>query len=247
MYSQEELTLKVIVVAALLIGAVVSYFIYSFSKQQLKVLKWQQLRIKAEIETIENERKRISSDLHDELGPLLSAVRLQINHLEPTDEIERSVLEKSSSQIDEVIKRFREISYDLMPNILIRKGLVKAIAEFTSKMEASSKLKIRFTSDSVLFTPEQEINLYRVVQEIVHNTVKHAKANFLEIKIVAKNKFILITTKDDGAGFNYKEKSALGSGLGLLNLQSRVEVLKGRLLVDTAPGKGSFFTIEIPK
>ena len=209
-------------------------------------MAWQKLRIQAEIESIENERKRIAGDLHDELGPILSAVRLQINHLEPTDETEQAVLQKSTMQIDEVIKRFREISYDLLPNTLVRKGLIKAIEEFAYRMSETSKLRIDLTMDTVKLEPLQEINFYRIIQEIIHNTIKHAQASLLCIEIRENNQLIYLSTKDDGVGFNYQEKSAASGGLGLLNLQSRVEVLNGQLTVSSSHGKGTIFNIEIP-
>lgn len=209
-------------------------------------MAWQRLRINAEIEAIENERKRIAGDLHDELGPILSAVRLQINHVEPSDEIEQEALRKSSVQIDEVIKRFREISYDLLPNTLVRKGLINAVEEFAGRMSESSKLKIETTLSNIKLEPLKEINFYRIIQEIVHNTIKHARASILYIELKETNKLIYLQTKDDGIGFNYQEKSAAGGGLGLLNLQSRVEVLSGQLEINSTPGKGTIFNIEIP-
>ncbi len=232
--------------ASIIIGIVIIFFIYSIIKQQRKVLKWQQARIAAEINTLEAERKRIAGDLHDELGPMLSAIKLQINHLEPEDEAENAVLEKSSKQIDGIIQRFREISYDLLPNTLVRKGFIKATHEYISKLKILHPIQIEFTTIDFTLKPEQEVNLYRVVQEIMQNTIKHAKANALLINIIAKDKSIFLQTKDDGIGFNYSEKSLEAKGVGLLSLQSRAQLLGGQLVVHTQPGSGTTFEIEIP-
>jgi signal transduction histidine kinase len=237
---------NVVLISAVILSAIIIYFIIAVVRQQRKVMKWQHARIAAEITTLENERKRIAGDLHDELGPILSAVKLQVNHLEPTDETEKTILERSSNQIDEVIKRFREISYDLLPNTLIRKGLVKATEEFIGRMSEARQLKIEFTSDDTRLPEEKEVNIYRIIQEIVHNTVKHARATFLKIEIQKRGGNLVISTKDDGIGFNYEEKNSSGGGLGLLSLQSRVEVLNGNMQVLTSPGKGTSFIIEIP-
>jgi signal transduction histidine kinase len=236
---------NVVLVSAVILSAIIIYFIIAVVRQQRKVVKWQHARIAAEITTLENERKRIAGDLHDELGPILSAVKLQINHIEPSDETEKTILDRSSNQIDEVIKRFREISYDLLPNTLVRKGIIKAIEEFIWRMGEAQKLKIEFTSDNIRLTEEKELNIYRIIQEIVHNTVKHARASELKIKIKQQNEMLFIDTKDDGIGFNYEEKNSGGGGLGLLGLQSRVELLGGKLRVHSAPGKGTVFMIEI--
>ncbi len=238
--------IQVVFIAAIVIVAIIIFFILSIVREHKKVLKWQQARIAAEINTLENERKRIANDLHDELGPILSAIKLQINHLEPEDETETAILEKSSDQIDNIIQRIREISYDLLPNTLVRKGFIKATQEFIGKLSLLHPLDILFTSCEFTLLPEREINLYRILQEIIHNTVKHAKANSLSIHIQQKGKTILLITKDDGIGFNYTEKTQKTKGLGLLSLQSRAELLGGQLLVNTEPGSGTSFEIEIP-
>ncbi|MBK6828397.1 MAG: sensor histidine kinase [Chitinophagaceae bacterium] len=236
---------QIILIGAGILVAILVYFVVAIIRQQRKVYHWQQDRIAAEITTLENERKRIAADLHDELGPVLSAVRLQINHLEPEDETEKMVLARSTSQIDEVIQRFREISYDLMPNTLLRKGLSRAVEEFAEKMQLANGLNINFSGEEQRMQPEKELNVFRIVQEIVHNTIKHARAGSLVIELRFRNNKMLLYTKDDGLGFDYREKEQRG-GLGLLNLQSRVALLKGNLQLDTQPGKGTVYNIEIP-
>ena len=235
-----------IVIVSIIIGCIIVYFIISIVRRQREVMKWQQARIKAEIETLENERRRIASDLHDELGPMLSAVKLQINHLEPTDETETIVLNKSSDQIDEIIQRFRDISYDLLPNTLVRKGLVKAVEEFIDKLKGAHNIDISFTSPVLSLAPDREVNIYRIIQEIVHNTIKHARATRLSMTIEIKDKQLVLKTGDDGVGFNYEEKMQVANGLGLLNLHSRAEILDGQLKVISQPGKGTSFIVEMP-
>lgn len=236
----------VFIISAILLAIFILFIVYSVIRQQRRITKWQQARIAAEIQTLENERKRIAGDLHDELGPMLSAVKMQINHLEPADETETAVLEKSSTQIDGIIQRFREISYDLLPNTLVRKGFIKATHEFIGKIKPLHPLIIQFNTDDFSLTPASEVNLYRIVQEIIQNTIKHAKATILKIDIHKKEKIILLQTKDDGVGFIYNEKSSGAKGVGLLSLQSRAQLLGGQLIVHTQPGSGSIFEVEIP-
>lgn len=246
MNNDDKILQLVFILSALLLLAFLTYIIYAVIRQQRLVSKWQQARIAAEIQTLENERKRIAGDLHDELGPMLSAVKMQINHLEPTDETETAVLEKSSTQIDGIIQRFREISYDLLPNTLVRKGFIKATHEFIGKMKHLHSLTIEFNSCDFSLPPASEVNLYRVVQEIIQNTIKHARAAILKIDIVKNENKIVLQTKDDGIGFLYTEKSLGAKGIGLLSLQSRAQLLGGQLIVDTQPGRGTIFQIEIP-
>ncbi len=237
---------SVVYIASIIVALVIIFFVASVVMQQRKVSKWQQARIAAEINTLEAERKRIAGDLHDELGPLLSAIKLQINHLEPTNESETIVLEKSSTQIDGIIQRFREISYDLLPNTLVRKGFVNATEEFISKLKTLQPINIIFNADAFSLEASKEINLYRIVQEIIQNTLKHSRASTLNIEVVKKTKSIFLQTKDDGVGFNYNEKSLEAKGVGLLSLQSRAQLLGGQLFVITQPGAGTIFQLEIP-
>jgi two-component system, NarL family, sensor kinase len=238
--------LPIILAAFIILALMAGFFIYSVVRQQRRLSQWQQNRIAAEISTLEAERKRIAGDLHDELGPMLSAIKLQINHLEPGSADEAAVLEKSSSQIDDIIARFREISYNLLPNTLVRKGFITATHEFIGKMKNLHALQIDFNSPDFSLAPEREVNLYRVVQEIIQNTLKHARATKLHIQITREKKHILLQTRDNGTGFNYSEKTHQGKGMGLLSLQSRAELLGGELLVYTKPGEGVIFEIEIP-
>lgn len=237
---------KVVFFAAVIVLVIIIFFIVSIVREHKKILKWQQARIRAEINTLEAERKRIAGDLHDELGPMLSAIKLQINHLEPANADETAVLEKSSEQIDSIIQRFREISYNLLPNTLVRKGFIKATEEFIGKLQKIHPLKISFHTCPFKLPAEDEVNLYRILQEIIHNTVKHARAKNLQISINSDGKNLVLLTQDDGIGFNFTEKKQISQGLGLLSLQSRVEILGGQLNISSQPGTGTCFEIEMP-
>jgi signal transduction histidine kinase len=235
---------EVIRTAAIMVAINIAFFIYSIVRQRRRIWRWQRARISAAISTLENERKRIAGDLHDELGPMLSAIKLQINHLEPVNGAEAAILKKSSSQIDDIITRFREISYNLLPNTLVRKGFITATHEFIGKLKNLHALQIDFNSPNFSLAPEREVNLYRVVQEIIQNTLKHAQATKLVIQIARKKKHILLQSRDNGIGFNYSAQKQ--QGMGLFSLQSRAELLGGELLIHTKPGEGVIFEIEIP-
>jgi len=234
-------------VVLIVVGTVLLYFIITAIRYQRRSLRMHKERIRAEIDTLENERKRIAADLHDELGPLLSSVKLQINSLETTDPGDLQVLEKSSRYIDTIITKLREISNDLMPNTLLRKGLKNAIVEFIDNSQDIYKLPVKFICEQDLqLDQDKEINLYRIVQEITHNTLKHAKATMLIIKISIQDNRLFLLTADNGVGFDYFSKIRDNSGLGLRNLQSRTEVMGGEFNCTSSAEKGTCFTIEIP-
>jgi signal transduction histidine kinase len=236
-----------ILIIVSIVGIVLLYFIITAIRYQRRSLRLHKERIRAEIDTLENERKRIAADLHDELGPLLSSVKLQINSLETTDPGDLQVVEKSSRYIDSIITKLREISNDLMPNTLLRKGLKNAIVEFIDNSQDTYKLPVKFICEQDLqLDQDKEINLYRIVQEITHNTLKHAKATMLIIKISIQDNRLFLLTADNGVGFDYFSRIRDNSGLGLRNLQSRTEVMGGEFNCTSSAERGTSYTIEIP-
>jgi len=247
MDTQEKSLFNSLLIVVIVVGIVLLYFIITIIRYQRRSLKLHKEKIRAEIDTLENERKRISSDLHDELGPLLSAVKLQINNLESQDPDDKILIDKSSAHIDTIIRRMREISNNLMPNTLLRKGLIKAIDEFIQSNTDTYKLTIKFiVDDEVQLDLDKEINVYRIVQEIVHNTVKHAKATVLAIRISKQNNMFVLSTTDNGTGFDFFARSREHTGLGLRNLQSRAEIMGGEITCTTEKGKGTSYILEIP-
>lgn len=245
--SIEENFNLAITTTVVLLGVIIIYFIITMIRHQRRNMHLYKAKINAEISTLENERKRIVSDLHDELGPLLSAVKLRINQLDAEREDDKKIVEFANKHLGDIIIKIKEISYNLLPNTLARNGLVHAVEEYIDKINAAHPLKIRFMyDDDFQLSKEKEINIYRIFQEVIHNTVKHAKANKLEIDMKKQEQLILLTMMDDGVGFDYEERSKNGSGLGLLNLQSRAEVLNARLFIESAKDKGTKYFFEIP-
>ncbi|PZR27438.1 MAG: sensor histidine kinase [Citrobacter freundii] len=247
MDTQEKSLFSSLLIVVIVVGIVLLYFIITIIRYQRRSLVLHKEKIRAEIDTLENERKRIASDLHDELGPLLSAVKLQINNLESQDPDDKILIDKSSQHIDTIIRRMREISNNLMPNTLLRKGLVKAIDEFIQSNIDTYKLSIKLIVDEEMqLGLDKEINVYRIVQEIVHNTVKHAKATVLAIRISKQNNMFVLSTTDNGTGFDFFARSREHTGLGLRNLQSRAEIMGGEITCTTEKGKGTSYVLEIP-
>jgi two-component system, NarL family, sensor kinase len=238
---------QAIIIAAVLLGIVIIFFFISLIRQQRRNINLYRAKVKAEITTLENERKRIAKDLHDDVGPLLSSVRFRVDAIDDDPENSRALIEKSTSQIDDIIKRMREIAAGLLPNTLIRSGLQKAVEEFVDKVNHENVLKISFNMQcGAELTEEQQLNIYRIVQEITHNTMKHAGANQLRIELMQQKQRLWLTAKDDGIGFDMQQKTSSGGGLGLLSLSSRAEVLGAKLSCHTGRGNGTSYIFDIP-
>jgi signal transduction histidine kinase len=226
---------------------IIVYFIYSIIHYHRRYIQLQKERILAEIVMQENERKRIANDLHDSLGPLLSTVKLNINSITVAGEEEKEIIEKAGKHLDTIIKTIRQISNNLLPNTLDRKGLKEAIREFAHQVTYKNGLKIEIqTEDKLLLEKDKQIHVFRILQEIIHNTIKHAKAKRLKIALESREDSVFIHTIDDGVGFHLAKSKGDATGLGLKSIETRVEILRGSLSIETRPGLGTIYFIQIP-
>lgn len=247
MDAQQTTIYQAVLITALVLGIIITYFIVSILRQQRRNIELYKSKILAEITTLENERKRVSSDLHDDLGPLLSSIKFKIDSIEISKPEDKLVMQQTIGHIDETIKRLREIANNLTPNTLRRKGIVLAVEEFIEKNSGPAELKISFQHNDIPpLKPEHAVNLYRIIQEITHNAIKHSKATELLIEMKCDDKMLLLQTKDNGVGFDQKRAATDNAGLGLRNLLSRTEVMHGDIFVESQPGRGVKYLFEIP-
>ena len=247
MDAHETKIYTAIIITSLVLGFIIAYFIISLIRHQRKTLELTKRNILAEITGLEKERGRIAADLHDEVGPMLSAIKMKINSFELIHEDDQEQVVKTSHHIDDLIKRMREISFDLMPNTLLRKGLVEALSEYVENINSSSTVKIEYIFDCNLKLPEEvSVNIYRMLQEVVQNCLKHSKASNLLLEIRNIKQKLLINICDDGIGFDYDKELKDNIGFGLRNLQSRSQILGGRMYSDSSIGNGTSYKFEIP-
>ena len=245
----ESKILNITLLFSLIIAVIIVYFFVSIIRYHRRYMRLQREKIFAEITIRENERKRIAGDLHDSLGPLLSAVKLNISSVEISHIGDQEILNKTAGYLDEIIGSMRRISHDLLPNTLERKGLLEAIREFINQVNPRNTINIQLYVVKEINVPrEKEIHIFRMIQEIVHNTMKHAQAGNLQIGFSEESGHLLCLAKDDGKGFD-KEKILTGThgqGLGLRSLESRCEILNGILTLESRPGSGTNYFIKIP-
>ena len=212
-----------------------------------------QLRAQAVLEAEEGERRRIGADLHDGVGQLLTAAKLNLHALREElglDNVGQQVmLDNALSVVDESFREVRSISHNLMPNALIKRGLALAVRDFLDKLPANGRLKINLEVVGLdragPVPPTVESVLFRVIQELVQNIVKHAQATEVTLQIVRHTDELTVLVEDNGVGF---DPAALGedAGIGLRNIESRMAFLGGRADFDAAPGRGTTVTLEVP-
>jgi len=222
------------------LAIIITFFIITMLRHHRRYVKLQKDRMVNEISVLENERKRMAYDLHDGLGPMLSSIKLNINSIETNTDEDKAIIHKASNHIDDAIKNMRSISYNLLPVTLERKGLFEALREFIEYSSAKSKLPIQlFIKHQVEIPKEKEIHVFRILQEIIHNSIKHAQAKNLYIGFGYEEERMVIFAKDDGIGFDVVKIKETSGGLGLKSIESRADILNCLTLIESSPGKGA--------
>jgi len=236
-----------VVIVSILIAIVIIFFVISIIRYHKRYIQLQKERIQAQIMMQEQERKRIANDLHDSLGPMLSTVKLFMNSIAVTDESDRESLSKASGYIDETINNLREISYNLLPSSLDRNSLEMVVNEYISRMGSRQPMKITFsvTKDTVI-PKKTEIHLFRIIQEIVHNAIKHSGAVSLKLAITSQPDGLFLISEDNGRGFNPDSVRAKSGGLGLKSIENRCQMLDADLKIITAKNEGCKMIIKVP-
>jgi signal transduction histidine kinase len=198
----------------------------------------------------EEERSRMAKDLHDGLGGMLSGIKLNLSAMKGNLVIQENdvrLFSKSISQLDDAITEMRRIAHNMMPEALLKFGLVEALQDYCDSINESKAVRMKFTALGIneKLTQSTEVTLYRIIQELVNNSLKHAAAKNIFIQLNKHPKGISLSVEDDGKGFNAAE-AINKKGAGLQNVQTRVDYLKGTMSIDSTAGNGSSINIEIP-
>ncbi len=218
-------------------------------KEDITKQKETERRIQASIiEAEERERLHFSQELHDGIGPLLSATKMYVQWLGmPNAKIETSEIIKDIEKfLDESARTIHDLSFKLSPHILQNFGLIDAIKSYTHKVNESSSIAIKLNSGDIpRFDLNSETIAYRVLCECINNTIKHAKATKINIDFQCKNDLLTVKCNDNGIGFESDIKNSEIKGIGHLNMQNRVKSVNGKLTIVSAPGKGTTVKFQI--
>ncbi|NSL85296.1 sensor histidine kinase [Chitinophaga sp. Mgbs1] len=222
-------------------------------KQQLHELELDKINqahrmtvLSAMLEGQEQERTRLARDLHDGLGGLLSGVKIELSaiHTPETTTPQQAVVSKTLHHLDSAVDELRRIARSMMPEVLLTYGLGEATKEYCSGLRKSGipvSCQVYHYRNDMSHT--RQVTLYRIMQELLNNAVKHAAATQILVQLQQRDDRIFLVVEDDGRGFDTAQLQAL-KGAGLANIQSRVDMLQGTLEVESAAGTGSTFTIE---
>lgn len=252
---ERQLLHIVITTALLIISSIVFFVVYHTKKIKRKSqlirdsLEQQELMLQASIESQETERRRIAKDLHDGLGQILIALKLAwegfFNDKSLSPELQKKA-NQSAVWLKQASEEVRNISHQMMPRSISEAGLRSAIQDLLDQSFMNSTTQYDFEAFNLddRYGDDFEINIYRIVQEIIANTLKHAKASKFDLQILRNNDAIVINVEDNGIGFELGPDKRTGNGIS--NIRSRVQLLNGHMNIISGKGKGTNYTIRIP-
>lgn len=233
----------------LMVIAIVAFFYFSrkriikteLEKANLEI-SYQKEIIQSTIITQEEERKRIAQDLHDAISSKLNVVSLKANmlmdgaiSLEEANKTAESILNITST----VLESSRKIAHDLLPPTLDKFGLQAALEELCEELEETRRFKIAYNLKygQNLLTQDEELHLFRIVQELFNNAIKHSQAPKIDLSLYTKENSVTLEYKDNGKGFEL-EHALKAKGLGMSGIENRLVILNGKLDMTTSPGNG---------
>lgn len=242
-------------VGSSLIGALIVIVLLVLNYRQRSRLNKEKLRNLEQQKTVatmqamiageERERSRIAKDLHDGLNGTLATVKMYMNGLPESAPALNSSEKflKMKNILDDTTDEVRRISHDLMPSILLRDGLVVALQSYVTNINQAGLLQVELliTGMESRLDNRFELTLYRVIQELMNNIIKHAQASEVTIQLFRTRTELMVTVEDDGVGFDPKNNKG---GIGLDSIQSRVKMLSGKSEIDSRPGKGTTVHME---
>jgi len=240
----------------LLVSAIILFMVFYQKKmiqEQIKRQKleseFQQKMMIAELDSQESERRRVAGDLHDSIGAMLSAIRLGLITIgkqipDPTR------INDTKEMLDETIGSVRRISRDLMPSTLEKFGLAHALKELCERFQTTSQLAIHYHEHGEIKAIEakRSLMIFRIIQELLNNAIKHAKASSISITIYSADT-LQIVVEDDGIGFDFEEKHSsktIEKGLGLFNIDNRARLLGATIEFEKERKKGACITLTVP-
>lgn len=248
-------TLGILLLAMGLVYFVVLY-LQKQEKQKAEILQisiqHQRNMLVASVESQEIVRRQIGGDLHDDIGTLLSATRLSLAQLGKQikqTEMDIEQFDHSNKLLNEAILNVRKISKDLMPSTLDEFGLVVALKDLVAKFEKNEKLKVNFTlnqNEEIILNKKKELVFFRIAQELINNSVKHANASQIELSLLLNKDKMIMIVQDNGVGFDLEAiKNDSKKGLGLRNIESRMSVINGEVNYESNIGKGTTTILKV--
>ncbi len=247
------------IIVFLVLTGMLSFILFYFQKkkfhyaQQLAEMgkQYTQTLLQTRLEIQEETFKTISQEIHDNIGQSLSFVKLNLNTIDDTSPATKEKITESKNLLTKTIHDLRDIARSLNPDFISELGLYGAIEQQLQLLQKTGEYKTAFmvTGDTYKTDQQRELVVFRIVQELLNNTVKHAAANEVSITMDYQANQLVITVHDNGKGFDIDAMQSVqnNNGLGLRNMLSRMILIKGFITINSKPMEGTTAVIELPK
>lgn len=260
--NDEQMEIYTLLFAAisvfLILASFIIYFVLLYRRRQQKTiiekkeikLHYEAELLKTHIEVQEQTMQTIAADLHDNIGQLLSLTALTLNsiNLKEPQKLEKKITE-SIELVNDSIKELRGLAKLMHGELIIQTGLGNAIKQELDRLKKIGNYKLKVKNDLInanVFSPNKDLVILRLLQEIINNIIKHAKAGEIEVKTYLKEEKVYLMIKDNGVGFDMEEIRTKNLGMGLNSMFKRVNLINGKISIDSTAPIGTSISIEIP-
>ena len=242
--------------SSLILGSIIFILVYNNRKrkQELKTqrlsnkLKEEELKsINALVEGQEKERLAIANDLHDDLGSLMSAIKMHFGSIKESKESQDLFL-KTNNLLDEAYHKIRNIAHAKNSGVLAKQGLYEAVLKLSNSISSSENIQINVQENGLNQRLENsvELTIFRIIQELITNVIKHADATEVDIYLNENDGLLNIMVEDNGKGFDTTQITKNKKGMGLSSIDRRIEDLDGKMIIESQPNSGTSIIIDIP-
>jgi signal transduction histidine kinase len=247
MDTQEGSFFTTYILATAILFVVAVYFTYILVRQHKQNLRLAKQKLTSEIKASEAERSAIATELHNDIAPHLIGIKMRLASIEGLSD--HPQVEACNHAISECVKQIKNLSRAISPISIYMLNFKEGIRYFIEQHGYNEMMNIEIIDETTVDLGKEANNqVYRILQEIVLNTIKHAQAKDLVIEISETEKELLIRTQDNGVGFTFADnKRKKMSGMGLLSIENRIDYLNGTLIVNSEAKSGAQYNIRIPK
>jgi len=241
---------------AIVLSLTFFFWRYRESQKQKAIAQEQKIQLReaqisAVVDSQERERKRFASDLHDGMGQLVSTLQLTIQSIKQSKDLEKTIaqVENSEQLLSEIQSEIRNIAFNLMPPVLVKEGLIPASRELIRRLNKTDHLKVTLTAHDFAKRLSQvaEVSLYRIIQELLSNMIKHSKATEIVVSFTGFEEELVLTLEDNGIGYDLNAFQTNERGNGWSTIQTRINLIRGEIEFDTVLGrKNNTVIIHVP-
>jgi signal transduction histidine kinase len=246
MHAEETKIYYPLLIGIPALSVLMIYFLVMIFRYHRKIKAARLERYGEDMDAMERERERIAFELHDDFASSLATLKMEVARLIAPGEKNYDQIAGIQQQVETMLGRMQHMAHELMPRELARRGLATALEILVDRVARSSGITIEFSQDISNVDKKKTLHIYRIIQEVLNNVLKHSEATLVSFDIRKRRGKILITISDNGKGFNVKAQAARPGGAGLYNISERIQLMQGAMYLTSSRNTGSVYEFEIP-